>query len=149
MRHSPRIGVLVLFGAAIALLALAPLAGASKKPKKLHLTATVSKGSVTGPIVFAMTKGGKAVGSANYPSCERSGERLFCEGTVTVHGLGTNLESVLGFECTSSSLSHCNPGLAGLGFKHGASKGTMELKVQLKKLKPGLAFPVLVVEEKG
>jgi hypothetical protein len=123
--------------------------GAPAKPKKLHLRATVSQGSLAGPIDFTLTEAGKKVGSVSIPECETVAENIFCLGRVSVLGIGSGLESLFTFDCTSTALTNCKPGVAGMAPKNGASLGIIELEVQPKRIKPGATFAVVVTKERG
>jgi hypothetical protein len=135
-------------GIAIAIIALVPIATAlARAPKKMHLTAHVTKeasGKQGDKIVLALDEGGENVGSARFPRCEGTGTSFVCGGTVSIDGLGSNLGTLITFECPPKPPFKCLPGVGGLATKDGAARGTITLETQPKKIVTGASFPAIV-----
>jgi hypothetical protein len=136
-------------GIAIAVLALVPIGAAlARAPKKMNLTAHVTKAASSArqgdKIVLALDQGSKNVGSARFPSCEGTGTSFVCGGTVSVDGIGSNLSTLITFECPPKPPFKCLPGVGGLETKSGAVKGTITLKTQPEKIVAGASFPAIV-----
>jgi hypothetical protein len=136
-------------GIAIAILALIPIGAAlARAPKKLHLTAHVTKavpGAEQGDkIVLSLNEGNRSVGSARFPDCEGTGTSFVCGGTVSVDGIGSNLATLVTFEWPPKPPFKCMPGIGALATKTGATKGTITLKTQPEKIVAGASFPAIV-----
>jgi hypothetical protein len=137
--------------AAVAILALviaaASPAAAVAKPETMHLTAVVMKdvegGAKGDKIVLSLLSGKKVVGSARFPGCQGAGTSVLCGGSVSIEGLGTDLETFVTFEC-SLVTPKCKPGTGVLETKGGATKGTITLKTEPDQIEPGVRFPVIV-----
>jgi hypothetical protein len=138
-----------IFGIAIAVFALVPLGVAvAGAPGTQHLTAHVIKANSGATqrdkIVLTLDQGSKNVGSARFPGCEGTGTSFVCGGTVSVDGLGSNLQTFVTFECPPKPPFKCLPGTGGLDTKQGLEKGTITLKTQPDKITPGASFPAIV-----
>jgi hypothetical protein len=137
---------------AILVLAFASSAGATARPETMHLTAVVMKdvegGAKGDKIVLALLSGKKVVGSARFPGCEGAGASVLCQGSVSIEGLGTDLETFVTFEC-SLVAPKCKPGTGPLEAKGGADKGTITLKIEPDQIEPGARFPVIVEPPAG
>jgi hypothetical protein len=155
--HGYRTHRLVIAIAALVVLVVVPLATAAGKTKKLHLTALVKKdvpgkasaASQGEKIVLSLNEGKKVVGSARFPGCEGTGTSFICGGTVSLDDLGTNLATLITFECPPEPPFTCKPGIGSLATKSNVVKGTITLKVQPEKIKAGAKFPVIVAEATG
>jgi hypothetical protein len=133
----------------IAVLAPAALGTAlAAKPKTQHLTAHVTKDASSATkgdkIALALEKGAKTVGSAQFPGCEGTGTSVICGGTVSVKGFGTNLKTIVTFECPPKPPFKCLPGVGSLATAKGVVKGTITLKTQPEEIVAGASFPATV-----
>lgn len=135
-------------GVAIPILALTLLGTAmAGGPKKLSLTAHVTKEADAkqgDKIVLALDQGNKNIGSARFPGCAGTGTSFICGGTVNVDGVGSNLSTLITFECPPKPPFKCLPGVGALETKGGAVKGTITLKTQPEKIVVGASFPAIV-----
>ena len=136
---------------AIAIAAASPAAAVARS-KTMHLTAVVMKdvegGAKGDKIVLSLLNGRKVVGSARFPACEGAGASVICQGSVSIEGLGTDLETFVTFECSLVS-PKCKPGTGSLETKAGATKGTITLKIEPDQIEPGARFPVTVEPSAG
>jgi hypothetical protein len=128
-------------------LAASSSAGAAVKPATMHLTAVVKKDNEGGAkgdkIVLSLLSGKKVVGSARFPGCQGAGTSVLCAGSVSIEGLGTDLETFVTFECSLVS-PKCKAGTGLLEAKGGATKDTITLKIEPDQIEPGVTFPVIV-----
>jgi hypothetical protein len=134
-------------GIAIAVLALVPIGAAlARAPKKMQLTAHVTKAASSSRQgdKIVLDQGNENVGSARFPGCEGTGTSFICGGTVSVDGIGSNLSTLITFECPPKPPFKCLPGVGGLETKSGAIKGTITLKTQPEKIVAGASFPAIV-----
>jgi hypothetical protein len=135
-------------GIATALLVVIPLGTAvAGKPAKLNLTARVTKASSSAKqgekILLALKQGPKTVGSTHFPGCAGTGTSFICGGTVSLDGIGSNLATIVTFQCPPKPPFTCLPAVGTLMTKKGAVKGTITLKTQPEKLTPGATFPAI------
>jgi hypothetical protein len=98
--------------------------------------------------VLSLLDSKKVVGSARFPACEGAGASIICQGSVSIEGLGTDLETFVTFEC-SLVTPKCKPGTGTLETRRGADKGTITLKTEPDQIEPGARFPVIVEPPAG